>query len=369
MIIRIIYVSRSRRAESVVKSNFLPCEKSICGGESVVPNSKRKANMAADGQNNPGGKVPFSGAGWPECEVCLENPHPHVEGQVRMQHLRDGLAIKTAQQAVGRAVALEAMDFSPDLRVVLALEGRSSLQVGGETIHIGEGCRYDGVWLPVLSPERGVKYLQPQARQNELVLFVGLDWWAACCHGQTAQPGWLDLPPAQHLQAHYFQISPPMRALAQQLQAQADEAVPPALRRLQQESMAVSLLAEVTRHLLRQNGNVANKPAAAVQKRIERLTALLHSGHADAWTLAQMAAHCHSNPTTLQRHFQECHGVSIAQYLRRLKLARAYHALVDGARVSEAAAAAGYQHLDSFTKAFKQQYHVCPRQVRGMVAA
>ena len=41
-------------------------------------------------------------------------------------------------------------------------------------------------------------------------------------------------------------------------------------------------------------------------------------------------------------------------------------ALLAGARVNEAAAAAGYRHLESFSKAFKQQYHVCPRQVRSM---
>ena len=92
----------------------------------------------------------------------------------------------------------------------------------------------------------------------------------------------------------------------------------------------------------------------------------MHSGQADDWPLAQMAAHCHCNTTTLQRNFQEHHGVSIAHYLRRLKLARAYRALLAGARVNEAAAAAGYRHLESFSKAFKQQYHVCPRQVRSM---
>lgn len=309
--------------------------------------------------------APFSSAALSGNEARRRNPHPHLCGTVESWHLREGLSVKSANFKVAERVDLPLIHFAPDVRVVLSLAGCSRLSVGGTEIGIGKEAAYDGVWLPVLKGECGGKHFKVQAQHHELVLFVGLDWWAACCNGWPAQPAWLTLPPTQHLQARYFQVSPHMRVLAAQIEAAETQRLPLPVRRLQQESAAVALLAEVAQQLVLQGGHVGGLPAAQ-QKRVSRLTALLHSGQADDWPLAQMAAHCHCNTTTLQRNFQEHHGVSIAHYLRRLKLARAYRALLAGARVNEAAAAAGYRHLESFSKAFKQQYHVCPRQVRSM---
>ncbi|MFN8418063.1 MAG: AraC family transcriptional regulator [Anaerolineae bacterium] len=58
-------------------------------------------------------------------------------------------------------------------------------------------------------------------------------------------------------------------------------------------------------------------------------------------------------------------GVSIATYVRRIRLERAGRKLRAGAvDITEVALAAGYQTHAAFSKAFKQQYGVSPREFR-----
>lgn len=155
-----------------------------------------------------------------------------------------------------------------------------------------------------------------------------------------------------------------MRVLAAQIEAAETQRLPLPVRRLQQESAAVALLAEVAQQLVLQGGHVGGLPAA--QQGSTGSPHFCTAGRPMIGRWRRWRRIAITNTTTLQRNFQEHHGVSIAHYLRRLKLARAYRALLAGARVNEAAAAADYRHLESFSKAFKQQYHVCPRQLRSM---
>ena len=62
---------------------------------------------------------------------------------------------------------------------------------------------------------------------------------------------------------------------------------------------------------------------------------------------------------------RDYHGTTIAAYLRRQRLARAYQAMrQQGLSVEDAASLAGYEHLSSFSAAFKRQYGFPPSQAR-----
>ncbi|MBQ1558305.1 MAG: helix-turn-helix domain-containing protein, partial [Pseudomonas sp.] len=63
--------------------------------------------------------------------------------------------------------------------------------------------------------------------------------------------------------------------------------------------------------------------------------------------------------------FRSRNGTTIAAYLRRQRLARAYQAMrQQGLSVEDAANLAGYEHLSSFSAAFKREYGFPPSQAR-----
>ena len=79
-------------------------------------------------------------------------------------------------------------------------------------------------------------------------------------------------------------------------------------------------------------------------------------------TLAAVA--CFSIPH-LHRVFSACTGESIASHIRRVRLERAGRKLRMGAvDITEVALAAGYHTHAAFSKAFKQQYGLAPREFR-----
>jgi AraC family transcriptional regulator len=81
-------------------------------------------------------------------------------------------------------------------------------------------------------------------------------------------------------------------------------------------------------------------------------------------TLASVA--CFSVPH-LHRVFSACMGESIASHIRRVRLERAGRKLRMGAvDITEVALAAGYHTHAAFSKAFKQQYGLAPREFRQL---
>ena len=81
-------------------------------------------------------------------------------------------------------------------------------------------------------------------------------------------------------------------------------------------------------------------------------------------TLAAVA--CFSVPH-LHRVFSACTGESIASHIRRVRLERAGRKLRMGAvDITEVALAAGYHTHAAFSKAFRQQYGLAPREFRQL---
>lgn len=102
-----------------------------------------------------------------------------------------------------------------------------------------------------------------------------------------------------------------------------------------------------------------------LQRCVTRLHQWLQSGEADTLSIAQMARQLGTNAVDLQRGFQHCHGQSIANYQRELRLERARHALLrQRVPVDVAAAIAGYAHTSSFSAAFKRHYGTSPSQLK-----
>lgn len=102
-----------------------------------------------------------------------------------------------------------------------------------------------------------------------------------------------------------------------------------------------------------------------LERCLARLKEWLNSGEADALSIADMARQLGTNPVDLQNAFRSRNGITIAAYLRHQRLARAYQAMSQkGLSVEEATSLANYEHISSFSAAFKRHYGFPPSLVR-----
>lgn len=149
---------------------------------------------------------------------------------------------------------------------------------------------------------------------------------------------------------------PGIAALARRLAGElgaTDAAAPVAV-----EGLALELVAAAARAAT--NGVSRARPAwlpAVVEQ--------IHARGDDAVCLAELAAGANVHPTHLGRVFRRHYGVSIAAYLRRLRLDRAAAKLAGSdTPVARIAAEEGFADQSHFTRAFKRHTGVTPARYR-----
>lgn len=86
--------------------------------------------------------------------------------------------------------------------------------------------------------------------------------------------------------------------------------------------------------------------------------------HPEHLSLLEVAEELNVSSTELSRRFRKRFKISPSTYRKQLKLARATKLLVEGLSVTQAAAEAGFSDAAHFSRVFKDQYGVNPRQWR-----
>jgi transcriptional regulator GlxA family with amidase domain len=105
--------------------------------------------------------------------------------------------------------------------------------------------------------------------------------------------------------------------------------------------------------------------AQAGHPTIERARRWLNARLDQAWTMAELAAHCATSQRTLLRRFQQALDVSPVQYAQQLRVERA-KALLETTSLSleEITARCGYEDAATFSKVFKRWAALTPREYR-----
>jgi AraC-like DNA-binding protein len=81
-------------------------------------------------------------------------------------------------------------------------------------------------------------------------------------------------------------------------------------------------------------------------------------------TLFELARQVHLSPFHLQRRFREATGVTPREYLLRRRLERARELLLEGATVTETAAATGFSSPGYFSTVFRERVGITPTAFR-----
>ena len=99
--------------------------------------------------------------------------------------------------------------------------------------------------------------------------------------------------------------------------------------------------------------------------RISKVLSFIHSNLSNPLSLEEIATQSCWSRWQLQRVFQSETGMTVANYVRELKLSRAAELLLDGdQRVIDVAMGLGFNSEISFSRSFKQMFDISPSQYR-----
>jgi AraC-like DNA-binding protein len=86
--------------------------------------------------------------------------------------------------------------------------------------------------------------------------------------------------------------------------------------------------------------------------------------------ILDLASEANVHPVHVSRVFRRCHGETLRDYIRRLRIQEACRLLKSGARsIAEVALEIGYYDESHFAKAFKRVIGTTPGQYRDAVGA
>lgn len=114
--------------------------------------------------------------------------------------------------------------------------------------------------------------------------------------------------------------------------------------------------------------NVKPDTALAYRDHLAKVLEYIHDHLNEDLLLEDLAAVAGFSPYHFHRIFKGFVGVSVAQYVRQLRMAEAVRRLRDGSQsITEIALEAGYQTPSAFTKAFKKLLGVSPSACDGVM--
>ena len=100
---------------------------------------------------------------------------------------------------------------------------------------------------------------------------------------------------------------------------------------------------------------------------MKRVTAFIDRHYAEDLTIAQLAAHVPTSPSTLHRQFQRIMGITPGDYLTTIRLNAARQLLETTDRlITDIAQSVGFYDHSHFTKAFKKARGLTPGEYRRL---
>ncbi len=243
------------------------------------------------------------------------------------------------------------------------VDGEADVAIGRHRLRLeGAQRRMPTMLVHLREEDHFQRHWQAGRQEGKVSLHLGTEWLRRQLDGDAAGRARLARVCRSHADNQAWRPGAPLLQRATRLLQDAPHAMP-LVRRLQQESFALELAADVLQVLAHEH---QQRPLGAhLQRCVTRLRQWLESGEADTLSIAQMARQLGTNAVDLQRGFQQLYGSSIAAQLRTLRLERARQALLrQRVPVDVAATIAGYAHTSSFSAAFKRQFGIPPSRLQ-----
>ena len=286
-------------------------------------------------------------------------PRP-MDGWVHTEAMEAGATLHLVNVRDREAHRVSAA-LQPGLRIAWVVEGHADISYGSRRVAMPAAASQMHM-VSIAEPEAFVRHARSGGREAAVSLCLTPEWL------QRMELD--DLPGVRsgcsdHLLHRAWAGAPELHGVLQALLR--PPAMAPQMMRLHRQG-CFQLLASHALRLLAEPGGSADgaRPLPAHRRRqVERAVQMIDSGEADGLGLAEIARAAHMSASTLQRHFQQVHGMGVFEYVRRRRLRQAWHALVvEGMDIDAAAWRAGYLHASNFSTAFRRQFGMSPAQAR-----
>lgn len=243
-------------------------------------------------------------------------------------------------------------------KLVMLLAGEAHVRFGGKTLPVDSPGQ--AAMVNLARTDCFERRARAGTREASLTLTVPHQWLEK--HFERVHEAPCDIRRLPHLSMCRWQ---PDALLLEQARAvllgAAD--MPPAIRHLQQQSLALAMLAQALPAMLEMPEIELLEPRSA--RHLRCIRGLIDNDDMLGLDVEQIARRTGMSPSVLQRKFKQCHGVSLQRYLRQRRLLRARWRLErDAISVDEAATLAGYEHAANFATAFRRNFGMSPRAAR-----
>lgn len=288
-----------------------------------------------------------------------------IEGNFFHQELRPGLFLHLGDAREERTFTVTSQ-MREELSCVFFLDGEVDLKIGDRRFAFKGGGRDPISGVAIMSADADSFERTSRGSQHVRHLVI------------SATPEWLHLDGLEqvnggrhaaglltdHLAEHRWMLTP--RAVELVRQIVTPSSFLPELRNLYLEGRAVEIVAETLAAILQTDRRVDDTGVLARRDlmRLVRAKELISARLVEPLNMEMVAREAGISASGLQRLFRLSEGCSVFEYVRRLRLERASHALQAGtATVLEASAIAGYSNPANFATAFKRQFGITPREV------
>lgn len=132
------------------------------------------------------------------------------------------------------------------------------------------------------------------------------------------------------------------------------------------QSLAYRLLYELV-HNFRSDQSVPSENSARNLDRIQHITEYIHQNYMEPLTLSSIAANEFISVPYLSKYFEKHMGVTLLNYITRVRLTHAVNELLySDHSIEDIAYSCGFPNARSFASSFKKEYQVLPSQYRRM---
>ena len=288
-----------------------------------------------------------------------------IEGEFLHQELRSGLFLHLSDAREEHAFTVKSQ-IREGLSCIFFLEGTVDLKIGDRRFTFAGGHHRRMEGTAIVSARRDSFERRSNAAQplRHLVVSASPEWLGVDGFHEIRERHDLGNILKDHLRTHRWTTTPKMHELVHQIASPSGFV--PQLRNLYLEGRTIELIGETLAAVMKSDrlaigGNLLSRKDLA---RLERAREFIAAHLTAPLTVESIAREAGLNPSGLQHIFRLSEGMSIFEYVRKLRLENAFALLRAGrCTVAEASLIAGYSSPTNFAKAFRRRYDLSPREV------
>lgn len=288
-----------------------------------------------------------------------------IEGEFLHQELRSGLFLHLSDAHEEHAFTVKSQ-IRAGLSCVFFFDGAVDLKIGDRRITFAgaHDMRMEGTAIVNARPDSFERRSRASQHLRHLVISASPEWLNVDGFHEIRERHGLGNLLKNHLDTHRWTITPKMVELAQQIASPSGFL--PQLRNLYLEGRAIELIGETLAAMMKgdRSATGSNLLTRKDMVRFERARAFIVANLTAPLTVENIAREAGLNPSGLQHIFRLVEGVSIFEYVRKLRLEHAFALLSSGqCTVAEGSLIAGYASPTNFAKAFRRAFNLSPREV------